>query len=190
MKKTLLLICLILTFTLTGCLSMPTTLQETQNLNAQEKITGSTYNVTFYDNDAYAYMESSGNTISIRQSLNIYADEVEETDVDFVSSIMQITIDGVPVTSRGGTVLIVDESLESDIEMSSDTTINEVITEDTKPVVVILQTQTGQPISAYSGEAVYWEVCEGMPKTVKVYIDGKVLYIHNGNFQITNTTLL
>jgi hypothetical protein len=56
--------------------------------------------------------------------------------------------------------------------------------------VVVIKSQTGQPIVAYSGNNVYWEVEEDLPKTTKLVIDNKALYIHRANFQIIDTALL
>ena len=59
-----------------------------------------------------------------------------------------------------------------------------------KPVVVVIQSQLGDPICAYSGDEVYWTVCEDLPKTTKLMIDGHALYIHRANFQIIDKDLL
>ena len=59
-----------------------------------------------------------------------------------------------------------------------------------KPTVVVIQSQLGDPICAYSGDKVYWEVCEDLPKTTKLMVDGKALYIHRANFQIIDKELL
>lgn len=59
-----------------------------------------------------------------------------------------------------------------------------------KQVVAVIQSQLGDPICAYSGNEVYWEVCENLPKTTKLMIDGKALYIHRANFQLIDTALL
>ena len=59
-----------------------------------------------------------------------------------------------------------------------------------KPTVVVIKSQLGDPIVAYSGNKVYWEVCQDLPKTTKLYIDGKALYIHRANFQIIDKELL
>ena len=56
--------------------------------------------------------------------------------------------------------------------------------------VVVIQSQLGDPICAYSGDSVYYEVCSDLPKTTKLSIDGKALYIHRANFQIIDTSLL
>ena len=59
-----------------------------------------------------------------------------------------------------------------------------------KPTVVVIQSQLGDPICAFSGNDVYWEVSEDLPKTTKLMIDGKALYIHRANFQIIDKELL
>lgn len=59
-----------------------------------------------------------------------------------------------------------------------------------KSRVVVIQSQLGDPICAYSGDRVYYEVCSDLPKTTKLSIDGKALYIHRANFQIIDTSLL
>ena len=59
-----------------------------------------------------------------------------------------------------------------------------------KPMAVVIQSQLGVPICAYSGEEVYWEVCQNLPKTTKLMVDGRALYIHRANFQIIDITLI
>ena len=59
-----------------------------------------------------------------------------------------------------------------------------------KPMVVVIQSQLGDPICSYSGNSIYWEVCEDLPKTTKLIIDGKLLYIHRANFQLVDKALL
>ncbi len=55
---------------------------------------------------------------------------------------------------------------------------------------MVIQSQLGDPICAFSGDDVYWEVSENLPKTTKVMIDGKALYIHRANFQIIDKDLI
>lgn len=40
---------------------------------------------------------------------------------------------------------------------------------------MVVQSQLGVPIYAYSGDDVYWEVRNDLPKTTKLMIDGKAL---------------
>lgn len=55
---------------------------------------------------------------------------------------------------------------------------------------VVVKSQLGQPITAYSGDEVYWEIPDDLPKMTKLMIDGKALYIHRANFQIIDKALL
>ena len=59
-----------------------------------------------------------------------------------------------------------------------------------KSRVVVIKSQLGQPITAYSGDEVYWSVPKKLPKMTKLMIDGKALYIHRANYQIIDTALL
>ena len=59
-----------------------------------------------------------------------------------------------------------------------------------KPRVVVIQSQLGDPIVAFSGNNVYYEVCSDLPKTTKLMIDDHALYIHRANFQIIDKDLL
>ena len=119
-----------------------------------------------------------------------------------------ITIDGKQIESCGSTVLFVENGLKpdvefdtSDIHISSDAdgigdlniiaeTVNKYKNYFGKGTVVVIQSQLGDPICAFSGDDVYWEVSEDLPKTTKVMVDGKALYIHRANFQIIDKDLL
>jgi hypothetical protein len=111
------------------------------------------------------------------------------------------------VENCGSTVIFAEEGLEpdvdfeqQDIESNSTGNIGELpIVANTvnryknmlgKSRTVVIQSQLGDPICAYSGDSVYYEVCEKLPKTTKLSIDGKALYIHRANFQIIDNSLL
>ena len=59
-----------------------------------------------------------------------------------------------------------------------------------KSRVVVIQSQLGVPIRAYSGDDVYWEIPDDLPKMTKLMVDGKALYIHRANFEIIDTELI
>jgi len=59
-----------------------------------------------------------------------------------------------------------------------------------KSRVVVIKSQLGIPICAFSGDSVYTEVCQDLPKTTKLSIDGKLLYIHRATFSIIDKDLL
>lgn len=56
--------------------------------------------------------------------------------------------------------------------------------------MVVIKSQLGQPVTAYSGDDVYLEIPEDLPKMTKLMIDGKALYIHRANFKIIDKELL
>ncbi|MBQ8278239.1 MAG: DUF5052 family protein [Roseburia sp.] len=173
-------------------------------------IKGNTYECQFYSNSGELFMTAEGENINMRPNI---VEEYSYSDTGWMitetmSSVITITIDGKQIESCGSTVLFVEEGLEPDVEfdttdvdVSSDAsgigdmtivaeTVNKYKNYFGKPTVVVIQSQLGDPICAFSGEDVYWEVSEDLPKTTKLMIDGKALYIHRANFQIIDKDLL
>lgn len=136
------------------------------------------------------------------------------------SSIVNISIDGSMINSCGSTAIFSDTRLKPcDIKFSNplraDTTSDDATIVSgsanlsayywldlqawwsTQPTVasrdgsklIVIQSQTGQPISMYRGTDVSWDI-PNLPKTTRVTIDGKALYIHRSNFTIIDTALL
>ena len=117
-------------------------------------------------------------------------------------------VDGKEVENCGTTMIFAEKGLNPDVDFQSPEVINSktdgslgenVIIASVvnrfknyfgKARVVVIQSQLGDPICAYSGDSVYYEVCEDLPKTTKLMIDGKALYIHRANFQIIDKELL
>ena len=56
--------------------------------------------------------------------------------------------------------------------------------------MVVIQSQEGDPICAFQGNSVSWDVPKKLPKTTIIDIDGKELYIHRANFMIIDLDLL
>lgn len=170
-------------------------------------IVGNTYECQFYTNNGVKFMTATG------EKIDILANIIKERTVDgdgegytkTLSSVLTITIDGHEMSSCGSTVLFVEKGLTPDLVIKNDISshsygvgsntaianiINRFKNSFGKPVVAVIQSQLGDPICAYSGNEVYWEVCENLPKTTKLMIDGKALYIHRANFQLIDTALL
>lgn len=171
-------------------------------------ITGNTYTCSFYDNSGNKFMTAHGTNINITSNKT---DEITYTDSGWehtptLSSVITINIDGKQVQSCGSTVIFAENGLNPDVDFKS-TDINseaDGVTDMTlvsaivnkyknlfgKKSVVVIQSQLGDPIEAFSGDSVYWEVSDDLPKTTKLSIDGKSLYIHRANFQIIDKDLL
>jgi len=173
-------------------------------------IKGNTYECQFYSNSGEEFMTAEGQNIHIAANL---VDEYSYSDNGWIrtptmSSVITITIDGKQIESCGSTVLFVEKGLKpdvefdtSDIHITSDAdgigdwtfvaeTVNKYKNYFGKGTVVVIQSQLGDPICAFSGDDVYWEVSDNLPKTTKLMIDGKALYIHRANFQIIDKELL
>ena len=171
---------------------------------------GVSYTAEFYDNYGAQFLTVSG------QNIDINGNFVEETGVDSdgstvtnysLSSVITITIDGKQMQSCGDTIIFAESGLTRDVEfnlsdidsessggISGLTSVAKVVNKYKnyfgKPQVVVIQSQLGVPICAYSGNNVYWEIPDDLPKMTKLMIDGKALYIHRANFQIIDRDLI
>lgn len=173
-------------------------------------IKGNTYECQFYSNSGELFMTAEGKNIKLSPNIvdeYTYSGEYWEI-TETMSSVLSITIDGKQIESCGSTVLFVENGLKPDVEfdtadihISSDAdglgdwaivaeTVNKYKNYFGKGTIVVIQSQLGDPICAFSGDDVYWEVSEDLPKTTKLMVDGKALYIHRANFQIIDKELL
>ena len=174
------------------------------------KLKGVSYNIELYDNMGNKFQTVRG------QNIDMEGNKVEEIGYDSsgdtvtnysLSSVVTITIDGHQMETCGSTVIFAEEGLEKDVDfieedikstntkgMGGVTSIAKIVNNYKnhfgKPSVVVIQSQLGVPICAYSGNKVYWEIPKNLPKTTKLSIDGKVLYIHRANFEIIDKALL
>lgn len=158
-------------------------------------IIGAEYNIEFYDNLGSKFMTAHGKKIDM---------EADTDSEGNMSSVINITIDGRQMVSCGSTAIFAETGLNREVDFSADkiegnnagsitsvaTLINSYRNAFGKPMVLVIQSQLGVPICAYSGDNVYWEVCNDLPKTTKLMIDGKAIYVHRANFQIIDLSLL
>ena len=134
------------------------------------------------------------------------------------SSVVSIEIDGHNIENCGSTVLFYDNRLEKldmeiptevildDAENGSIDTPNSFMFSDywrlnywwitnnqtNKKIasrMVLIQSQEGDPICMFSGDAVSWKVSKNLPKTTEIEIDGMMVYIHRANFAIIDTSI-
>lgn len=183
---------------------------EVNELNGS--ITGNTYDASFYSNEGVKFMEMSGQKIDLKSNV------VKEWSYSpkggrggytkTLSSVVTVTIDGKEAENCGSTMIFAEKGLNPEVDFKSPEVIksttdgslgenviianvvNKFKNNFGKSRVVVIQSQLGDPICAYSGDKVYWEVCQDLPKTTKLMIDKKALYIHRANFQIFDKDLL
>ena len=202
-KKIIILMILAMVISLAGCAFLQSRLHEIKG-----SILGNRYNAYFYTNNGIRFMEMSGSNIGFANNVvkeKLYSGSDAER-VASQSSVITITIDGHQVESCGSTIVFEEDGLKPDVDYKVEEikssanslmdiniiagVVNRYKNVFGKPVVVIIQSQLGDPICAYSGKNVYWEVYNDLPKTTKLMIDGKALYVHRANFQIVDSRLL
>ena len=206
MKKKIVIVIalmLLLATLLTGCAGFQS---DVNSLNGS--ITGNTYECQFFSNYGKKFMTMSGQKIDINE--NIVRERIYTNKgwgyTKTLSSVVTVTVDGNEVESCGTTILFIEDGLTPDVDftMQDITSVAQGILDNTilantvnryknwfgKSRVVVIQSQMGDPIMAFSGDEVYYTVCEDLPKTTKLMIDGHALYIHRANFQIIDKDLL
>lgn len=209
MKKKIVTAVLIASLTVIGLSGCALFDNEVNELNGS--ITGNTYNASFYSNEGEKFMDMSGQKIDLKSNIvkeKSFSSSGEWGYVQALSSVVTVTIDGKEVESCGSTMIFAENGLNPEVDFKSQEVINSttdgslgdnVIIASVvnkyknyfgKSRVVVIQSQLGDPICAYSGDEVYWQVCQDLPKTTKLMIDGKALYIHRANFQIIDKNLL
>ena len=173
-------------------------------------IIGNEYNIDIFDNTGIRTLKSHGKKIDIDNNVveeRTYASATDEWyTTKTLSSVITITIDGRQLISCGDTCVFYDKRLTPEYEFYLDQIdsessgildstlisgrVNIIKNELGKPMVVIIKSQMGAPIYAFSGDKVYWEIQDDLPRFTKLMIDGKALYIHRANFQIIDKSLL
>lgn len=210
MKKNLrkivcVVMCMMFIFSITGCAKLNSKINDIKG-----NLIGNGYTIHTYDNYGKLVLTTSG------EKINIKGNAVETTNYDSdgdiitgyeMSSVITINIDGNQIQSCGDTCIFEQKGLKASVDFTKEeinSTSNRVISDNTyvsnivnkyknmfgKSRVVVIKSQLGQPITAYSGDEVYWEIPKNLPKMTKLMIDGKALYIHRANFQIIDTELL
>ena len=198
-------IILILMAGIAGCAQMQSGIHDLHG-----SIIGNEYNIDIFDNTGIRTLRSHGKKIDIDN--NIVEEKTYAADTDQwyttknLSSVITITIDGKQLISCGDTCIFYDKRLSPEYEfyldqIESDSSgllsstlisgkVNSIKNKFGKPMVVVIKSQMGAPIYAFSGNKVYWEIEEDLPRFTKLMIDGKALYIHRANFQVIDKALL
>lgn len=204
-KCLLIILCVAVIMAMAGC-----SLFESEMNDIKGNLVGNGYDIYTYDNYGELVMQTSGDKISLSgnktETTSYDSDGSTITNYE-MSSVVTITIDGHEIESCGDTCIFEQDDLNAEVDFTQ-----EVIDSQTdgsfndntavarfvnkyknmfgKSRIVVVKSQLGQPIAAYSGDDVYWEIPDDLPKMTKLMIDGKALYIHRANFQIIDKALL
>ena len=197
------LVAMISIFVVSGCAKLASAINDIKG-----SLIGNQYTIYTYDNFGNLVLETSG------KKIDIAGNPVKTTSYDEngkvitgyeLSSVITITIDGNEIESCGDTCIFVQKGLTPDVDFTTETIksssgifditsisakLNQYKNKFGKARVVVIKSQLGNPIMAFSGDSVYWEIPEDLPKMTNLMIDGKALYIHRANFQIIDKELI
>ena len=197
------LVAMISIFVVSGCAKLASAINDIKG-----SLIGNQYTIYTYDNFGNLVLETSGKKIDIAGNpvKNTSYDENGKVITGYeLSSVITITIDGNEIESCGDTCIFVPKGLTPDVDFTTETIqssgsvlditslsakLNQYKNKFGKARVVVIKSQLGNPIMAFSGDSVYWEIPEDLPKMTKLMIDGKALYIHRANFQIIDKELI
>lgn len=197
------LVAMISIFVVSGCAKLASAINDIKG-----SLIGNQYTIYTYDNFGNLVLETSGKKIDIAGNpvKNTRYDENGKVITGYeLSSVITITIDGNEIESCGDTCIFVQKGLTPDVDFTTETIqssgsvlditslsakLNQYKNKFGKARVVVIKSQLGNPIMAFSGDSVYWEIPEDLPKMTKLMIDGKALYIHRANFQIIDKELI
>ena len=197
------LVAMISIFVVSGCAKLASAINDIKG-----SLIGNQYTIYTYDNFGNLVLETSG------KKIDIAGNPVKTTSYDEngkvitgyeLSSVITITIDGNEIESCGDTCIFVQKGLTPDVDFTTETIksssgifditsisakLNQYKNKFGKARVVVIKSQLGNPIMAFSGDSVYWEIPEDLPKMTKLMIDGKAIYIHRANFHIIDKELI
>lgn len=194
-----------LTLLLSGCSFVDESIKELKG-----ELIGNDFTVKSYDNYGNLISKAVGDSVelatfneqSFLDSLRTQDQDVQES----ASSVIEVLIDGDQMISVGNTMLFIEDGInhveEFEQELISvdtqnglnvigiDRLVNRFKNAFGKRRVVVVCSQLGIPIAMFEGDKVRVTIPTDLPKTTRITVDGKSLYIHRANFQIFDTDML
>ena len=173
-------------------------------------IFGNRYTIDTFDNYGSKVLSTHGSRIDITGNVVRQATYDKTSDangyISTLSSVITLTIDGHEMLSCGDTMIFYEDGLVPDVDFRVDmidSESNSILDSPAisgmtnyfknkfgKPMVVVIKSQTGYPIYAFTGKKITWSIPEDLPKFTKLMVDGKALYLHRANFQIIDKALI
>ena len=202
-RRTGIFVCITLVFILlTSCAWFS---NEVKNIKGE--LVGNDFTIDFYDNFGSNILTIYGDKVGVQanyiESDIIDSDGYTSTSYE-LSSVITITVDGNEIDQTGNTIIFAEKGIKkledfslSEEIFSSGGTINIVDRNINKlkniigtPKVIVICSQLGVPIAVYGGESVYWEIPDDLPKTTKLNIDGRALYVHRANYILLDKDMI
>ena len=158
--------------------------------NIKGELVGNSFTIDFYDNYGTDLLTIHGNKVGLEANYvstdSIDSDGSTTTNYE-LSSVVTLTVDGSQIAQTGNTIIFAENGGSINL---LDRKINKLQNLIGTPKIVIVCSQLGIPIAVYGGNSVYWEVPDDLPKTTKLNIDGKALYIHRANYILLDSSII
>ena len=179
-----------------------------QMKNIKGELIGNNFTIDFYDNFGNDILTINGDKIGLEANYvtTKSVDSEGSTSTNYeLSSVVTLTVDGKQVNQTGNSIIFAEEGLVEleNFELSSDEitssggtinifdrNINKIKNVLGTPKIIIIASQLGVPLAVYGGNSVYWEIPDDLPKTTKLTIDGKALYVHRANYILLDSAMI
>ena len=178
-----------------------------QMKNIKGELIGNNFTIDFYDNFGNDILTINGDKVGLEANYvtTKSVDSEGSTSTNYeLSSVVTLTVDGKQVNQTGNSVIFAEEGLTKleDFELTDEITssggainifdrnINKIKNVLGTPKIIIIASQLGVPIAVYGGNSVYWEIPDDLPKTTKLTIDGKALYVHRANYILLDSKMI
>lgn len=175
--------------------------------NVKGELIGNNFTIDFYDNFGNDILTINGDKVGLEANYvtTKSVDSEGSTSTNYeLSSVVTLTVDGKQVNQTGNSVIFAEEGLTKleDFEFTDEITssggtinifdrnINKIKNVLGTPKIIIIASQLGVPIAVYGGNSVYWEIPDDLPKTTKLTIDGKALYVHRANYILLDSKMI
>lgn len=156
------------------------------------ELVGNDYVITQYDNFGNPVLQVEGDKIQLEGTSDTSGE---------LSSYITVTIDGYEwdhvgstlVFAQNGVDMVTDFDLPEIIETHGSTStglipvdrvVNHYKNLFGKKSVVIVSSQNGTPIGLFQGDNCYKDIPSDLPKTTRINIDGKMVYVHRADVDI------
>jgi len=167
------------------------------------ELVGQEFDILVYDNFGNRTMTVSGTKVTLGLLENSANFSSESTG--YKSEVLEVTVNGNQMFEVGNTLIVAEKGVDMVTDFGVpesvavergggyvplDRYVNSVKNLIGKSKTIIISSQLGIPIGVFQGEDVYVTVPSDLPKTTRISIDGKSLYIHRANYVIMDTAML
>ena len=165
--------------------------QKENNFNGN--IYGNRYTIETFSDDGTKVLKTHGSRIGVKGNMiRKESSDGTASETAELSSVITLTIDNREMLTCGDTLIFFEDGLTPDVVFADEETksVNAVRAKITKKTAVIVKSQGGVPLYAFSGKKITWSVPDDLPKFTKLMVDNKAMYIHRANFQIIEIDLI